>query len=148
MNNIIEAYKVYVASNFALYLKTHGAHFNVSGPNFPQLHTLFQSQYEDLWQAYDAIGENIRKLDAFTPAGLKDYAKLSVIDDVNGILSADGYIDRLLMDHERMLVLIHKVFDFAEEQNLQDHMNFLAERLDKHSKHRWMLKTMLHPVTS
>ena len=82
MNNIIEAYKVYLASNFALYVKTHGAHFNVTGMNFPQLHTLFNSQYEDLWEAHDAIGENIRKLDAFTPAGLKDYAKISLVDDI------------------------------------------------------------------
>jgi hypothetical protein len=46
-----------------------------------------------------------------------------------------------------MLVIIHKVFDLAREQNLQDHMNFLADRLDKHSKHRWTLKTLLHAVT-
>lgn len=146
MNNLIDAYKVYISSNFALYVKTHGAHFNVTGPNFPQLHTLFQSQYEDLWQAHDSIGENIRKLDVFTPAGLQDYSKISLIDDIKGILSADGYVDRLQMDHERMLVLIHKVFEFAQAQNLQDHMNFLADRLDKHSKHRWMLKTILHGV--
>lgn len=146
MNNLIDSYKVYIASNFTLMTKTQGAHFNVTGMFFPQLHTLFQTQYEDLWEAHDVIGENIRKLDIFTPVGLSEYSKLSIIDDIEGVLSAEGYIDRLLMDHERMLVVIHKVFEFAEIRNLQDHMNFLAERLDKHNKHRWMLKTMLHGV--
>jgi starvation-inducible DNA-binding protein len=146
MNNLIDAYKVYLASNFALYLKTHGCHFNVTGMFFQPLHKLFEEQYEDLWKAHDAIGENIRKLDMFTPAGLAEYAKFSLIDDSEGVLSDRDYIDRLFMDHERMIILIYKVFEFAEAKKLQDHMNFLAERLDKHGKHRWMLKTMLHAV--
>jgi starvation-inducible DNA-binding protein len=146
MNNLFEAYKVYISSNFTLYAKTHNAHFNCSGPNFPQYHKLFEDQYNDLWAAHDSIGEHIRTLDVFTPCSLSEYTKFSLIDDQNNVVSSNDYIERLFMDHERMIVLIHKVFKFAEEKNLQDHMNFLAERLDKHGKHRWMLKTMLHSV--
>jgi len=146
MDTLVNGYKVYIASNFALYTKTHGAHFNVTGMFFPQLHKLFKDQYEDLWDAHDTIGENIRKLDAFTPAGLSIYSKNSIIDDVDGVMSASGYVERLFMDHERMIVLINKVFHLAEADDKQDHMNFLAERLDAHGKHRWMLKTLLHSI--
>ena len=146
MNNLIDGYKVYLASNFALYLKTHNAHFNVTGMFFPQLHELFKEQYEDLFGAYDTIGENIRKLDAFTPASLGEYRKLSVIDDQDGVLSAKDYVDRLLKDHERIMVLINMVFKLAEADNRQADMNFFADRLDVHGKHRWMLKTLLHSV--
>ena len=146
MDKLIDTYKIYLASNFALYVKTHGFHFNVIGPNFPQLHTLFNSQYEDLWEAHDTIGENIRKLDNFTPASLSEYIKLSAVNDTTEILSDNGCIARLLADHERMLIIINKLFKLAEEANLQDHMNFLAERLNAHSKHRWMLKSMLTTV--
>jgi len=146
MNNLIDGYKVYLASDFALYLKTHNAHFNVTGMFFPQLHTLFKEQYEDLWDAFDAIGENIRKLDVFTPCGLGEYKRLSIVDDINGVLDAKGYVERLMLDHERMMVIIDKVFTLAESENKQADMNFLADRLDKHSKHRWMLKTLLSGV--
>lgn len=146
MNTLIDAYKIYLASNFALYLKTHNAHFNVTGMFFPQLHDLFKEQYEDLWDAYDSIGENIRKLDSFTPASLGEYAMLSVVEDQTSVLSAKSYVERLMLDHERMMSLIDKVFALAEADNKQDHMDFLAGRLDQHSKHRWMLKTLLTSV--
>ena len=73
-------------------MKTHSAHFNVTGLLFPQLHELFKDQYEDLWEAHDLIGENIRKLDAFTPVGLSIYSKSSIIDDIDTVLSAEKYI--------------------------------------------------------
>lgn len=146
METLIDGYRVYLASNFALYLKTHGAHWNVTGMFFPQLHELFQKQYEDLWETTDTIAENIRKLDMFAPASLGEYKNLSVVDDQDGVLAPKAYIDRLLKDHERMLVLIQKVFDLAEAENRQADMNFLAERLDMHGKHRWFLRSLLHSV--
>lgn len=146
MNNLLDAYKVYLASNFSLYLKTHNAHFNVTGMFFPQLHDLFKTQYEDLWNAFDEIGENIRKLDGFAPASLEEYKKLSVIDDLIGVYNAKAYIERLLLDHERMIVVIDKVFALAEADGMQAQMDFLAGRLDQHAKHRWMLKALLNSV--
>lgn len=146
MNCLIDGYKVYIASNFALYVKTHGAHFNVTGMFFESLHKLFNDQYDNLIAAHDDIGENMRKLDAFTPASLGEYMKYSVIMDQVEVLDASGYINRLLLDHERMIVLINKVFKLAEAEDKQDHMNFLAERLDAHSKMRWMLKSLVNGV--
>lgn len=146
MDNLINGYKVYLASNFALYLKTHNAHWNVTGMFFPQLHELFATQYEDLWAATDSIAENIRKLDAFAPGGLAEFKRYTVIDDFEGVLPAAGYIERLFMDQERMIILINRVFELAQAENRQDHMNFLADRLDHHSKQRWFLKTLLNSV--
>lgn len=146
MNTLIDGYKIYLASNFALYLKTHNAHWNVTGMFFTQLHELFGDQYQDLWEATDAIAENIRKLDAFAPGGLAEYKRFSLIDDFDSVLPAKGYIERLFMDHERMIILINKVFQLAEAENKQDHMDFLASRLDAHSKQRWFLKTLINPL--
>lgn len=146
MKNLVDAYKVYIASNFALYLKTHNCHFNLTGMLFYQLHKLFEEQYEDMWKAHDAIGEHMRTLDVFTPAALSEYSKYSIIDDITQPYNAEDYVTRLFMDHDRMIVLINKVIKFAEADDLQDHLNFLAERLDKHGKHRWMLRSMIKPI--
>jgi len=146
MQNLVDGYKVLIASNFALYTKTHGAHFNITGMFFQSLHELFKEQYENLWAAHDDIGENIRKLDAFTPAGLAVYLKHSIIDDCDCVLDASVYITRLLQDHDRMIVLLNRVFKLAELENRQDHMNFIAERLDAHGKMRWMLKSLISSV--
>lgn len=148
MNNLIDGYKVLISSNFSLYVKTHGAHFNVTGMFFQSLHQLFKDQYEDLQAAHDSIGENMRKLDAFTPASLSEYLKYSIIADQIEVLDATGYVNRLLLDHERMIALLNRVFKLAEAEDKQDHMNFIAERLDAHSKMRWMLKSLVNSVAN
>lgn len=143
MNKLINGYKVYLASNFALYLKTHNAHWNVTGMWFTQLHELFGTQYEELWTATDAIAENIRKLDAAAPGSLAEFERRSVVADLVGVKTAEEYIQLLLADHERMILLINRVFALAAAEHLQDHMDFLAGRLDAHSKHRWFLRSLL-----
>lgn len=148
MNNLVDGYKVYIASNFALYIKTHGAHFNVTGMFFESLHKLFDDQYNNLWAAHDAIGENMRKLDTFTPASLSEYLRYSVITDQIEVLDATGYVNRLLLDHERMIALLNRVFKLAAAEDRQDHMNFIAERLDAHAKMRWMLRSLVNSVSN
>lgn len=146
MQNLVDGYKVVIASNFALYMKTHQAHFNVTGMFFPMLHEFFKDQYEDLWEAHDAIGENMRKLDAFAPQSFSSYAKYSCIEDCDCVLDASGYLSRLLQDHDRLIAILNRVFKLAEAENRQDHMNFIAERLDAHAKMRWMIKSTLESV--
>lgn len=144
--DLINGMRVFLASNFSLYLKTHGAHWNVTGMFFPQLHDLFGKQYQDLWDQVDIIAEKIRELDAFAPANMDELARLSVIEQLEGVMDAKGYVERLLMDHERMIMFLNKLFLVAEEANHQAIMNYIAERLDAHAKMRWMLRTLVNPL--
>ena len=91
--NLVDGMKVFLASNFTLYLKTHGAHLNVTGMFFQSLHALFEEQYTDLQEQTDAIAEKIRELDHFAPASLAAYQKTTVIDDFDGVMDAKGYLE-------------------------------------------------------
>ena len=141
---LVDGMKVFLASNFTLYLKTHGAHWNVTGMFFQSLHALFQEQYEDLQEQTDTIAEKIRELDHFAPASLAEYQRTSIVDDFEGVLDAKGYLERLLMDNERMIIFLNKLFVIAEGANNQAIMNYIAERLDQHAKNRWKLRTSLN----
>ena len=142
--DLVNGMKVFLSSNFTLYLKTHGEHWNVTGMFFQSLHTLFQEQYEDLFDQVDTIAEKIRELDHFTPASLSAYQSMSIIEDQDEVLSAKGYLERLLMDNERMIVFLNKLFGIAQAENNQAIMNYIAERLDAHAKARWKLRTTLN----
>jgi starvation-inducible DNA-binding protein len=139
---LVDGMKVFLASNFTLYLKTHGAHWNVTGMFFQSLHALFEEQYTDLQENIDTIAEKIRELDHFAPASLQEYQNNSIIDDQIGVLDAKGYLERLMMDNERMIMF--KLFGIAEAANNQAIMNYIAERLDQHAKNRWKLRTSLN----
>ena len=134
--DLVDGLKVYLATNFAFYLKTHNAHWNVTGMFFPQFHTLFGEQYQDLFA----------QVDTFAPGSMSEYLSLSLIDELDGVLDARGYVERLLKDHERMIIFLNRLFVIAEGANNQAIMNYIAERLDAHAKARWQLRTIVNPV--
>jgi len=140
MNELVIALKIFFASNFVLYVKTHGAHANVTGMFFPQLHDLFGKQYEDLQDQIDVIAEKIRTLDVMAPMSMAEITQQSAIDDFVGTTDAKGYLSRLLQDHEKMAVVIKKAFDRAVEAKQEGIANYLSERLDQHAKMAWMLR--------
>jgi starvation-inducible DNA-binding protein len=136
--------KVLLASSFSFYLKTHGFHFNVSGPNFPQYHALFQTIYEEVYDSVDQLGEIIRTLDSFTPMSLTRFAELTVIQDQVKIPRAELMLQELETDCATMIQLLNSCFAAAESENKQDVANTIAERLGAFNKHRWMLAATLN----
>src|SRR6476620_6631531 len=66
-----------LADTYTLYLKTHGFHWNITGPMFNTLHLMFETQYNTLWLALDTIAERIRTLDVVAPGSGAHFTKLS-----------------------------------------------------------------------
>ena len=56
-----------LADSYTLYLMTHNFHWNVTGPMFNTLHTMFMGQYTEEWTALDQIAERIRALGHYAP---------------------------------------------------------------------------------
>ncbi|MDB4476412.1 ferritin-like domain-containing protein, partial [bacterium] len=54
--------KVLLADSYTLYLQTHNFHWNVTGPQFRELHLMFEEHYNELALAVDEIAERIRTL--------------------------------------------------------------------------------------
>ena len=63
-----------LADTYTLYLKTHGYHWNVTGPMFRSLHLMFEEEYIELREAVDLIAERIRALGYPAPASYAEYA--------------------------------------------------------------------------
>lgn len=63
----------------ALSLLTQGAHWNTRGPEFYQLHQLFQRLYEQLSESVDRIAEHIRYLGGMVPVSFQELAMLTAV---------------------------------------------------------------------
>jgi len=146
MNNLVDGLKIFLASNFVLYAKTHAAHWNVKGMFFMELHKMFEDQYNDLWENVDTIAEKIRQLDADVTITPADQQTLSFIEPNQTVQDATGYVNTLYIDHNRMIMFLDKLFKIAEAESNQAVMNYIADRLDKHHKTRWFLKATLDRV--
>ena len=104
---IAEGLSHLLADSFTLYLKTQNFHWNVTGPMFNTLHVMFMDQYTELWNALDLIAERIRALGVQAPGTYREFAKLTVIKESEGKVSADDFAGEgaLRIIAERLITL-------------------------------------------
>lgn len=139
---LIDKAKTILADTFVMYMKAHSYHWNVIGPDFPQLHEFFGNLYEDLHGAVDPLAEHIRALDAFAPATLVRMTELSSVKEDEKIPTTQNMISNLLDANEIVLKSLDDARKKAEEDGMFGYVNFLEERMMIHAKHRWMLKSI------
>ena len=132
-----------LADSTVLYAKTHGFHWNVTGPMFNTLHLMFMGQYTELWTALDAIAERIRALGFPAPYGASVISQLSSIAESEGVPAAMAMVRELVEGHEAVARTIRSVFVEADEANDQPSADLLTQRLQIHEKTAWMLRSLL-----
>ena len=143
MDELAKAMKIAFSTEFSFYLKSHFYHWNVEGPDFDQYHNLFGKIYEEIYSSIDPFAENIRKLGTYTPGSFTRFSMLSQIDDELTVPPALDMINDLLNDSEKCIKIFKMVYDLSEREEEYGLSNFLAERIDAHKKHSWMLRATL-----
>ncbi len=133
-----------LASTYLLYLKTLYYHWNVTGPHFVGLHTLFEKQYEDLHKAGDSLAERIRALGHFTPGTVAEFLQFSSVkDDVKLPTSAAQMVKNLMLANEMCSKEAREVLEAAEAAQDEVTMDMMVNRMASHDKAAWMLRSML-----
>ena len=143
MEQLQRAAKVAFASEFSFYLKAHNFHWNTVGATFLQDHQLFGMIYEEVYAAIDPFAEKIRSLNTFMPGSYTRFSTLSEISDETEIIDRQSMLAELASDNEKMIKILKFVYDQAEQAGEHGFSNFLAERMDAHRKHGWMLTASL-----
>lgn len=143
MEQLQQLAKIAFASEFSFALKAQNFHWNVEGMLFQQFHALFAEIYNETYGSIDDFAENIRKLGTYAPASLSRFNMLTQVDDETEILSAEAMVKELLMDNEKMVVILKKTFAASEAAGEPGFSDFIAGRIDGHRKHGWMLRATL-----
>ena len=138
-----KAARVAFATEFSFYLKAHYFHWNVEGIHFQEYHALFGTIYEEVYGIIDEFAEKIRSLGAYAPGSFSKLSLLSRIEDETEVPDTGTMVAMLLEDSDRTCALLKVVYDVAESAGEHGFSNFLAERMDAHRKHSWMLRSSL-----
>ena len=132
-----------LADSYTLYLKTHNFHWNVTGPMFSTLHTLFEQQYTELALAVDEIAERIRALGYKAPGSYQAFAELSSIEEETGSPNATEMIRQLVSGQEAVAKTARSVFPTVEAASDEPSADLLTQRMQVHEKNAWMLRSLL-----
>ncbi len=132
-----------LADTYTLYLKTHNFHWNVKGPMFQTLHLMFETQYNELALAVDAIAERIRALGVAAPGTYAEFSELSSIKENRGPQSAEKMIKLLVEGQEAVIRTARSIFPIAEKASDEPTADLLTQRMQIHEKTAWMLRSLL-----
>ena len=132
-----------LADTYTLYLKTHNFHWNVTGPMFQTLHLMFETQYNELALAVDAIAERIRSLGVNAPGTYSEFAKLSSIAETAGVPKAEDMIKLLVEGQEAVVRTARSLYPATEKAADEATSDLLTQRIQLHEKTAWMLRSLL-----
>lgn len=150
--DLITSLNQILADTAVLKQKVHAYHWTVRGLLFSQLHEFFMDIYEELEEAFDEIGEQVRILDEDPALQLSEYAGRSVIDeaDPDANLSAVDMIQTLHDDNERIITVLKKAEEIANEADgapdsqgatAEAVLDFIVERHRQHDEYRYLLRS-------
>jgi starvation-inducible DNA-binding protein len=140
---VVDGVSQVLAETYVLYLKTHNFHWNVTGPMFQPLHSVFEEQYSELADAVDEVAERIRALGMRAPGSFSEFQSLSSIKEATGQPKAMDMIEKLLDDHETLSETANNTAVTAQESGDEATADLMIQRIQVHDKAAWMLRSFL-----
>jgi starvation-inducible DNA-binding protein len=133
-----------VSDTYLLMIKTHGYHWNITGPEFHQLHLLLEEQYKELFAAVDEVAERMRALDLPAPGSPGAFKNHTAVKDApEQPPSTTAMLKDLVKTHEHVRERIEEGRAFASEIGDNATEDMLIGRLKAHDKTLWMLRSQL-----
>ncbi len=139
----VEILNSLLSDEYVLYTKTRNYHWNVTGPDFSELHKFFESQYETLDDIVDEVAERTRSLGSVSFGTLAEFSKHTRLKEKPGQNpSAQGMIQDLLSDHEAVIRSLRADLEAcANEYRDMGTNDFLTGLMEQHEKMAWMLRS-------
>ena len=132
-----------LADEYVLYTKTRNYHWNVTGPDFSELHKFFESQYEEIDDIIDEVAERARSLGGHSVATLKEFVGATRLKEFPAVYpNARKMISNLLADHESIISQLRKDLVLcADHHKDMGTSDFLTGLMEQHEKMAWMLRS-------
>jgi len=140
---VVEILNRLLSDEYVLYTKTRNFHWNVTGPQFNDLHKFFEGQYEELNDFIDDIAERARQLGGRAFGSLAEFTKTARLTEQPGTVpSAKEMLATLLADHEAVIRTVRsEITPVADRYKDIGTSDFLTGLLEKHEKMAWMLRS-------
>ncbi|WP_235921027.1 Dps family protein [Foetidibacter luteolus] len=135
---------VLLADEHVLYAKIRNYHWNVEGDNFMEMHKFYEGLYNDLAEQIDEIAERIRQLGHYAQGRLKDFLKLTNLEEQEYTNDQRTQLQNLLDDNETIVKYLRKdIDDFDEKYKDAGNTDFITGIMKNHEKWSWFIRSYL-----
>ncbi len=133
-----------LADEYVLYTKTRNFHWNVTGPEFDDLHKFFEGQYDQIDEMIDEIAERVRALGKTPVATLGEFLKVARLKESTKTLTAVQMVEKLLEDHDTLIRQLRDDQDkIANKFGDAGNQDSLIGWMKTHEKMAWMLRSIV-----
>lgn len=141
---LIDTLNGLLADYFALYLKTKNYHWHVKGPQFHDLHLLFDTQATELFALTDVIAERVRKNGGNTLTSIGAIAgRTAVADDDRSGVDAMAMVAALRDDNAALVTRIRAAKAAATEAGDNATEGMADDWTDQAQQRVWFLSSIL-----
>jgi starvation-inducible DNA-binding protein len=144
-DGVVKILNLLLSDEYLLYTKTRNYHWNVTGPQFNDLHKFFEEQYTELNEVVDDVAERARSLGEWSFGTLTEFTQHTRLTEHPGQYpKAREMIASLLADHEALIRQLRVDLEVcAERYHDMGTNDFLTGLMEKHEKMAWMLRAFL-----
>jgi starvation-inducible DNA-binding protein len=135
--------RVLLADVFALYVKTKGFHWHVTGRHFRDYHLLLDEQAEQIFAMVDEIAERGRKIGGTTLHSLGDIAQHKRLSDETSSVSAEGMFSILAADNSQLLASLRHSHELCAQHNDVATTSMIEVWIDQTERRVWFLNATL-----
>lgn len=141
---LIECLRHEQANAVQLYLQYKGYHWNVAGPQFHDLHLMFDEHATQVLETVDPLAERLRILGAPAPYDLDSLSRASQLS-VDARRPANGLemAEHLLEAHRHIIRGLRAGFELSTELRDPGTADLLTRCLLAHEKMEWFLRELL-----
>ena len=134
-----------LADAYLLLVKTKKYHWDVVGPQFRSLHTLWEEHYQTLTMNIDALAERVRALGNFPVGTMEGFLQLaSLKENAEKLPLATQMVSSLVDDHEQVIRNLREHIDACGEKfHDEGTADFLTGLMEGHEEMAWMLRSFI-----
>ncbi len=136
LNELLANYQIY-------YQNLRNFHWNVSGPNFFELHAKFEELYNAANLGVDSIAERILTLGGRPFSSYGEYIQNSGIKEAKEVSSSKEMVGIIRDNQNELLSLERKTLEAANEIGDEGTVSLMSDFITEKEKVVWMLSAYL-----
>ena len=137
-NDVVKALNLLLANYQVHYQKLRDFHWNVTGPDFFDLHEQFEVEYNAVKNNIDEIAERIRVFGKTPTSTMKEYLENSTIKEADRGVSANQMVAQILNDFETLMEWMIESIEEANKVGDTSTSDMITKMMKRMEKRHWM----------
>jgi starvation-inducible DNA-binding protein len=140
-NRVVDQLNELLCNLHVHYQKLRNYHWNVTGPDFFDIHEQFEQEYEEVKLEIDEIAERIRVFGKTPISTMREYLAHSEIRETGTDLSSHDMVSEIIKDFEILLTHMMDITEVAQEIGDLSTDDMIKGFMHRKEKRHWMLSS-------